>query len=591
MPRRFITYLSIAFNYHFHGLNVFGYHLFNLAVHLLSAFLVWWLALLTFSTPMMKEQKIARHANLIALFAGLIFVAHPIQTEAVTFIVQRAASMATMFYLASLCFYIKSRTVKIPSPPRGGLPRQRRGLERGDYKKHIFYYICSLLTAVLAMFTKETAITLPLMILLYEFCFLKTKKNFNWGYLSPFLLTILIIPVTMYFTESAKAQLQRGVLPDAPPGISSMHYLFTQFRVLVSYIRMVFLPLNQNLDYDYPISKSILEIPTLISFLFLIGILVWAKYFFSKYRLVSFSIFWFFLTLLPESSFLAIRDVIFEHRLYLPMVGYCLFLVSGLYYLLMRHSDPERSEGEESKGALRSFASLRKTIVILVVIVAVYSILTYQRNKVWQTEFSLWDDAALKAPHKARPYYNRGLIYYQQNKFTQAIADYTKAIEIDSRLEEAYYNRGIAYAKQSDLNQAVSDYNKAININFNKAEAYINRGLIFAKQNKLREAFFDFTKAIEIDPKSEVAYNNLGIIYAYQGYFAQALANYARAIELNPQYAETYWNRAVTFYHLKKYDEAWRNVHKAKKLGFVLNLLFINDLKKEKADPGEDFHL
>ena len=108
-PTRFITYLSVALNYHFHQLNVLGYHLFNLTVHLGSAILVWWFMLLTFSTPVMKDEKIAKHANLIALFASLVFLTHPIQTQAVTYIIQRATSLATLFYLASLCFYVKSR--------------------------------------------------------------------------------------------------------------------------------------------------------------------------------------------------------------------------------------------------------------------------------------------------------------------------------------------------------------------------------------------------------------------------------------------------------------------------------------------------
>ena len=169
---RFITLFSFAFNYHLNGLNVFGYHLFNLMVHLVSAILVWWLTLLTLSTPAMKENKITQHADLIALFAGLVFVSHPVQTEAVTYIWQRAASMAALFYLASVCFYIKSRLLFAQNPS------SRCGR---------FYYIGALITAVVAMFTKENTVTLPLMILFYEFTFLKTKRNLDWKYIVPFL--------------------------------------------------------------------------------------------------------------------------------------------------------------------------------------------------------------------------------------------------------------------------------------------------------------------------------------------------------------------------------------------------------------------
>ncbi len=297
-----------------------GYHFFNLVVHLISSCFVWWLTLLTLSTPAMKGNKITQHANVIALLVGLVFVSHPVQTGAVTYIWQRAASMMALFYLASLCLYVKSRL----QPP------QHRVLRRS-------YYISSLMMAILAMFTKENAVTLPLMILVYEFSFFEVKENLLWKQLTPFLLTILIIPVTTLLSQSGRIQeIQR--IAEAPAGISPIHYFLTQFRVIVTYIRLSFLPLNQNLDYDYPVFKSIFEWPVFFSSLFLITILAWAKCLFSKYRIVAFSIFWFFLTLLPESSFIPQNDIIFEHRLYLPLVGFSIFLVTGVYYLWGKNS-------------------------------------------------------------------------------------------------------------------------------------------------------------------------------------------------------------------------------------------------------------
>ena len=134
----------------------------------------------------------------------------------------------------------------------------------------------------------------------------------------------------MFLTKSVDFIGMRRAL-DATPGISPWHYLLTQFRVMVTYIRLLFIPIHQNLDYDYPIAKSLLELPILASLIFLGSILTIAVRVFSKYRLISFGIFWFFLTLLPESSIIPIKDVIYEHRLYLPMVGFSIFF-SGVYY-------------------------------------------------------------------------------------------------------------------------------------------------------------------------------------------------------------------------------------------------------------------
>jgi len=578
LPRRFFLYLSIAFNYHFSGLDVFGYHLFNLGVHLLVAILVWWLTLLTLSTPAMKENKITRHANLIALLAGLVFVSHPVQIEAVTYIVQRAASMAALFYLLSLSLYVKSRL-----------------LQEDNSGRWKFYYIGSLISAIAAMFTKEITITLPLMVLLYEFSFLRTKKEFDWKYLFPFILTILIIPLTMFFTESVKAQHMRGVTADTPADISSIHYLLTQFRVLATYIRLVFLPVHQNLDYDYPISKSIFEIPTLFSLILLICVLFGAKHLFLKYRLVSFSIFWFFLTLLPESSLLPIKDVIFEHRLYLPLAGYSIFLVSSVFYLW----------GDKSIKAMN---------IVLAMVIACNSVLTYQRNKIWKDDLTLWDDTVAKSPHKARPHNNRGQIYYTQGKVKEALREFNKAIELDSTLADAYYNRGLiyydqgkidqalndydkaieinpnyaiaynnrgnAYAKQGLFARAISDFNKAIEINFMYAQSYNNRGSAYEKEGNPQKAVLDYNKAIEINPDFEEAYGNRGQIYYKEGHFAQALEDYNKAIELNPRDADTYNNRALVYYYSNEHDKSWSDVHKVESLGMSVNPQLINALKK-----------
>ena len=507
-PCRFVTFFSIAFNYHYHQLNVFHYHLFNLTVHLISAMLVWWLTLLTLFTPALKGDKITPHAKLIALLVGMVFVSHPIQTEAVTYIWQRAASMAALFYLASLCFYVKARLYVCAGDHKDD--------HTGGHKVRP-YYILSLILAVVAMFTKETAITLPLMILLYEYFFFNVGKKLvfsRWQYLSPFLLTLFIIPFTMLFTKSARFQeIQRVV--QGPGGISPIHYLLTQFRVIITYIRLAFLPFHQNLDYDYPIYKSIFEWPVLISFLFLAGILFGAKQLFSKYRLVSFAILWFFLTILPESSLLPLQDVIFEHRLYLPLGGFSLFLVSSAYYLFGKNS-------------------LKLMVIILVILISGYSVLTYQRNKIWKDESILWGDTVAESPHKARPFNNRGLAYFHQGNLLKAISDYNKAIEINPHYAEAYNNRGLILAQKGYSHEAVLDFNKAIEINPKYADAYNNRGIVYAIQGDFNQAISNLTQAIKINPNDAEAYCNRSNAYYSVSGFIQAAADYNKANEINP---------------------------------------------------------
>jgi tetratricopeptide (TPR) repeat protein len=337
-----------------------------------------------------------------------------------------------------------------------------------------------LVTAVIAMFTRENAVTLPLMIVLYEFTFFKGKRGLDWKPIIPFLLTIFIIPLTVLSLKSQTFQDLHGNLKVDGSIISPINYFVTQIRALFTYIRLAFLPINQNLDYDYPILKNVFELSVLISFLSFITILYWVKRLFLKYRLLSFSILWFFLTLtIPESSFWAMGNVIFEHRLYLPLAGFSIFLVSSVYYLWGKNS-------------------LKLMVLALIMILTCYSALTYQRNTVWRDEVSLWEDVVQKSPHKARPYNNRGNAYIRQDNFTQAMLDFNKAIEINPNYADAYSNRGASYLRQGNLIQALSDYNKSIEIDHAFIRAYLGRATAFYDLKEYDKAWGDVHKIEEI---------------------------------------------------------------------------------------------
>ncbi len=614
-PTRFLTYLSFALNYHLHRLDVWGYHVVNLLIHLGSAVLVWWFTLLTFSTPRMREQQIARSAGLLSLFSGLVFVAHPVQTQGVTYIVQRAASMATLFYLTSLCLYAKGRLL------------QGQGLSSGRWK---YFYGGSLMAAVLSMFTKEMALTLPVMIGLYEFFFFKSdKRAARSGYLIPFLSIIFIIPATVLLTKLVHVgEMHRAteMLPELSPG----RYLLTQFRVIVTYIRLALAPFNQNIDYDYPVANGLFEAPVLASALVLAGLIVLSARMVRNYRVVSFGIFWFFITLLPESSVIPIRDVIFEHRLYLPMAGFSLALVSGMYYLVGRFH-------------------LRAMAVLLTMTVLSYSALAYARNAVWKDEVTLWNDTVRKSPRKARSYHSRGLAHQDAGNIAQALSDFRKAIEIDPVYVALLYdNRAKMSLNEGNFDRVLADAQKAIEINPEDAIAHNCRGLAYLNKGKIEEAFSDFSRAIELDPGFAAAYNNRGRVYqgrgepeaalrdfdkalelmprlgaaqvhraelvkilngiaragkaienapgdadaySYRGYAymkieknAQALADLSKAIALRPDDALAHNNRAVVYFKMGEYAASRQDLERARALGFAVDPAFLNALKEAAGD-------
>ncbi|HAM51632.1 MAG TPA: hypothetical protein DCP92_13465 [Nitrospiraceae bacterium] len=305
LKSRFIGHLTFALNCKMHGLNVTGYHIVNLLIHIINALLVYWIVILTFRTPALKpsHNNYQRFADLIALFSALLFVSHPVQTQAVTYIVQRFASPATLFYLLSIASYIRSR------------------LSTERHTRFIFYII-SFISAFLAMKTKEIAFTLPVMITIYEIMFFEGKLTKRILYLIPLLLTMAIIPFTLLSLDKPVGSLISDVseATRVETTVSRMDYLFTEFRVIVTYIRLLFLPIGQNLDYDYPIYRSFFDSRVFLSLLVLTSIISFGIYILCRYRrsaphikLISFGIFWFFIALSIESSIIPIVDVIFEH--------------------------------------------------------------------------------------------------------------------------------------------------------------------------------------------------------------------------------------------------------------------------------------
>jgi len=542
-PARFVGYYTFALNYHFHQYDVFGYHLVNIAIHVINAILVWWLIQLLLSIPKLQTERIIRHKREIALFAALIFLTHPIQTQAITYITQRFASLATLFYLASVCFYLKAR-----------LHNQYR------------YFFFTVMTAILGMFTKQITMTLPLLILLVEGCFLKRSHRIaGWSY----FILLFIVPALYSFNVLGILSMQTASASHQGDVITSTTYLLTQFRVILTYLRLLFFPIGQNLDYDFPLSLSLWEGPTLWSFMTILLILWIAIKMYPRMKMVSFGIFWFFLTLSIESSVIVIKNVIFEHRCYLPSVGFSIVLCLGLFALIKE---------------------FKRFAIIMTVIVVTFSYLAFQRNKVWQTGVTLWSDAVRKSPHKARPYYNLGVDYYANNQddlafenynealkhdpqyvdaynnrgilhqrqqaYDLALADFNKVIAIKPGFLRAYVNRGIVYKLKGQWDLALADYNMAIKFKPNLEEAYNNRGILYKDRRQYDLALDDFNKALAINSLYDEAYNNRGIVFRKKGQTQLALADYTKAIDLNPHYANAYNNRANLYNNRNQFDLA-----------------------------------
>jgi hypothetical protein len=313
---RVFSYLTIALNFYFGGFNVFGYHVVNFLIHVASGIFLYWFLLLTLNLPSLKEEY-GPISYKVALLTSLIFVTHPIQTQSVTYIIQRMASMAGMLYLLAMVLYIKGR------------------LSTG--RARFCYFAGTVLSYLFGVFSKENVAILPLFIALYEFYFFQNVDLSPKGrkVIISLAAGLLILGVFgfLIWGERYIQVIREGY---AYRTFTMSERVLTQFRVVVYYLTLLIYPhpSRLNLDYDFSISKTILDPPTtLISILIIAGLIGYSIWTARKRPLISFCILWYFGNLVIESSVFPL-EIAFEHRLYLPAVGpfiiFSLLLVRGI---------------------------------------------------------------------------------------------------------------------------------------------------------------------------------------------------------------------------------------------------------------------
>jgi len=397
------------------------------------------------------------------------------------------------------------------------------------------------------MKTKEISFTLPFMLLLIEAIFFGSSSRKRWMALIPFILTLPIIPLYRFPEKVVEVE---HLFARETITISRLDYLFTQFRVILTYLRLLVFPVHQNIDYDYPIYHSLFEPPVFFSFLFLSTLLGSVLFLlfssqrstrFSQLKLIGFGLLWFFLTLSIESSIIPIRDVIDEYRLYLPSVG---FLLAGSVAI---------------SGFLDRWRGM-KTIAIGVV-VAILSVATYQRNLIWKDDLTLWSDTVQKSPNKARAHYNLGLVYQNQGRLDEVIREYKTVLTLDPNYADAHNNLGTIYQKLGRQDEAIQEYKTVSTIEPDNAGAHYNLGLVYMEQGRLSEALTEFQAVVKLKPgffNAYNAYNNLGLIYQKLGRLDEAIQEYKTALGLKPDSVGIHNNLGNVYKDLGRIEEAIR---------------------------------
>ncbi|MBI5892426.1 MAG: tetratricopeptide repeat protein [Deltaproteobacteria bacterium] len=556
---RYVGFLSFAINYYFNGLNTFGYHLVNIVIHILNAILVYVLVQITLQRVQgFKGSRVQENTRpldsltprILPFAVSLIFLVHPIQTQAVSYITQRFASLAAFFYLLAIVLYVKARVLGF------GGSRVQENTRPPDPLTPGTLYVFSILSAILAMKTKEISFTLPIIIILYEFTFFSAKDSRTWTrflYLAPFLLTLAIIPLNLFFYsgKGIAQHLSEQQVVDINRNSPAYDHFITQFKVTVTYIRLLFLPVNQNYDYDYPMSHSVFEVQALLSFLFLLSIVIAAIYLYIRSwkrdngygLLISFGILWFFITLSVEARIR--NDIIFEHRVYLPSAGFTLSFITSIFYGF-----------EYLERRLKR--SLFAYLLIFILTASIFLLFAaIKRNMVWKSEEGIYLDTVNKSPNKARPHNYLAGFYEKTGRIDEAIKEVNIALSLPSSLHYFHhYNLGIGYQKKGLLNDAVDEFLSAIKLKVDYLDAYRSLGIIFVELGRFEDAEKNIKKALELQPTSNVLHNTLGNIYLMQGKYRESIVEYEKAFSLDKNNVEAIYNIAMAYENIGSKDKS-----------------------------------
>lgn len=505
LPNRPLAYVSFAVNYYFNGYRTVGFRLVNITIHMLTGIFLYLFLKTTFGLPTLQPRF--GSCRWLPYVAVLIWLVHPLHTQSVTYIVQRMNSMAAMFYILSMLCYARARLTQIPT------------------FKWLLAGTC-LMSGILALATKETAATLPVFILVYEWFFFQDLSREWLKRHLPVTAGALILLIGIAFIYLGGHPLDKILARYELRDFTPAQRILTEFRVVILYLTLLLFPHPKrlNLDYDFPLSNSLVDpVTTLLALLAITGMVAGALWLVKKDRLMSFCLLWYCGNLVIESSIIGL-EIVFEHRTYMPSM----MMIPAAVILVGRY--------------LRSDILKVAAICSITLVLAAW---TYERNAIWRNPVSLWQDAVAKSPHKVRPHNNLGNALKHQGKYEEAIAHFNRALELNPGYAKAHNNLGTALAAQGKTDEAIKHFGIALYINPGYAAAHSNVGVALAGRNELEKAIVHFREALRLRPDYAKVHSNLGAALVRQGKLQEALEHFQIALQLKPGDAQTYRNLQI----------------------------------------------
>jgi protein O-mannosyl-transferase len=473
-------------NYQTAGLNPYPYHVVSVLLHALNAVLAW----LIVRRYLRLADPAGRLNELLAVFAGLLFLLHPAQTESVAYVASRSEALSIFFFLSALAVYLYRKGEAI-------------GWARAFSVLILFGIACTV---------KEHTVVLPALLALTDYYFTTPFSTQgirrNWRMYLPIVLIgavgVIGVVKVLQSAETAGFRVKE---------FTWYQYLFTQFRSIWLYIRLYVFPVEQNGDYDMQVSRTIMDGGAIFGLIGLLVLAALAWRYRREYPLASFGFFGFLLLLAPTSSIVPIRDLAVERRLYLPFIGLLLITVDFLR---------------------KSHLSRATLAAVIGVVSLIAGVLTYQRSHVWSSSLAFWEDVTSKSPNNARAWFQLAYAQWQAQQCQQAANTYERVSKLQPLDEKLAVDWAHALDCANRPDEAVAKLNEAAKTTPN-AHVYATIGMIRGKRGKSDEALQALATAEKLDPSFEMTYVYRGNVLLSRGEVTNGINEYKRALAINPR--------------------------------------------------------
>ena len=491
-----VATLSYYLIYAVAELKAFYYHLFSVILHAVNVVLAYLLAHIIFKN---------RYS---AMIAALLFACHPALSEAVDAISYNEDLLTAAFFLLAFISYTTIKTTTVQSS--------------------IILYGLSLFCFLLALLSKEMAITLPAVLFLYDLAIrdagalslsirsigriFKARLYFYTGYLAVGVFYLYLRFVALYNPQDA-------IKPDYGSLIERAVYLPAH---LFKFIKLAVFPSELNADYVFAYPDGFFEMNNLIGLSVVFALIVVSIVIYKKSKTIFFSIWWFLITLSPVYNLIPLFNPFAERYLYIPILGFCMAAAFVLNDFVTSRSS-------------RPWAAQTLTVAVVILIVGLFSGMTIARNRDWQDSLTLWSKTVKSSPGSSVARGSLGHAYQQLGRLDEAVEQYKRAVAIYPDDYKAHYNLGVVYDQQGLADKAIQSYQRSIRINPAYPNAHYNLGIIYQNLGEIDKAIVQFNKVTELDPADFQARNNLGVAYAMQGELEKAIAQWEKILELDPE--------------------------------------------------------